>query len=131
VLHEAVSILTIRETPVNLTVILCFLSDACELTYIIVRKKCNIYAVNVGWLSVVSTATCYGLREPGTESQWVARLSTPVQNGPGAHPASYTMVTRFSQGYSGQGHGIDQPPPCSAEVKKEYSYTSTPHGPSW
>jgi len=41
VLHEAGSIFTIREIPVNLTVILCFLSDAYELTHIFVRKKKN------------------------------------------------------------------------------------------
>jgi hypothetical protein len=28
------------------------------------------------------------------------------------------------------GRGADHPPPSSAEVKKEYSYTSTPSGPS-
>jgi len=46
--HEAGSILTIRAIPVNLTVILCFLSDASELTHIFVRKKMQHYAVNVG-----------------------------------------------------------------------------------
>ena len=43
--------------------------------------------------SVVGIATGYGLDCPGIESQWAARLSAPVQTGPGAHPASCTMGT--------------------------------------
>ena len=39
VLHEAGSILTIKKIPMNLTAILCCLSDAREPTYIFVRKK--------------------------------------------------------------------------------------------
>jgi hypothetical protein len=43
--------------------------------------------------SFVGIATDYGLDDPGIESQWGARFSAPVQTGPGAHPASCTMVT--------------------------------------
>jgi hypothetical protein len=35
--------------------------------------------------------TGYGLDGPGIDSRWGARFSAPVQAGPGAHPASYTM----------------------------------------
>jgi len=35
----------------------------------------------------------YGLDGPGIESRWGARFSAPVQTGPGAHPASFTMGT--------------------------------------
>ena len=38
-------------------------------------------------------ATRYGLDGPGIESPWEARFSAPVQTGPGAQPASYTMGT--------------------------------------
>jgi hypothetical protein len=49
--------------------------------------------------SVVGIATCYGLDVPEIESRWGARFSPPVQTGPGAHPASYTMGTGLlSQG---------------------------------
>jgi hypothetical protein len=37
-------------------------------------------------------ATGYGLDGPGIESRW-GRVFPPVQTGPGAHPASCTMVT--------------------------------------
>jgi hypothetical protein len=43
--------------------------------------------------SVVGIATGYGLDGPGIESRWEARISAPVQTGPGAHPASCTMGT--------------------------------------
>ena len=43
--------------------------------------------------SSVGIATDYGLDGPGIESRWGARFSTPVQTGPGAHPASCTMGT--------------------------------------
>jgi len=36
----------------------------------------------------------------------------------GAHPASYTMDTGSFPGLKQQGHGIDHPPPSSAEVKE-------------
>jgi hypothetical protein len=37
----------------------------------------------------VGIATGYGLDGPGIESRW-GRFSSPVQTGPGAHPASST-----------------------------------------
>ena len=43
--------------------------------------------------SSVGKATRYGLDGQGIESRWGARFSAPVQTGPGAHPASYTMGT--------------------------------------
>jgi len=47
-----------------------------------------------GWDGVVGIATCYRLDDPGTESWKGAKFSTPVQNGPGVHPASCTMCSR-------------------------------------
>ena len=49
--------------------------------------------MGMGRESSVGNATRYGLDGPGMESQWKARFSTPVQTGPGAHPALYTMAT--------------------------------------
>ena len=59
--------------------------------------------------SVVGIATGYGLDGPGIESIG-ARLSAPVQTGPGAHPASYRMGTG-----------------CFPGVKSGRSVTLTPH----
>ena len=45
----------------------------------------------VGRDSSVVIVTHYRLDGPGIESNWGARLSAPVQTGPGAHTASCTM----------------------------------------
>jgi len=66
--------------------------------------------------SLVDIATCYGLDGPGIESRWGTRFSAPVQTGPEAYPASYTMGTRSFLGVKRPGRGVDHPPPSNAEV---------------
>jgi len=60
-----------------------------------------------------------------------ARFSTPIQTGPGAHPAACAMGTGAFPGVKWPGHGVDHPPP-SAEVKErvELCLYST-FGPPW
>jgi hypothetical protein len=61
-----------------------------------------------------------------------ARFSATVQNGPGAHPASYTMGTGSFTGIKRPGRGIDHPPTSSAEVKeREELYLYATSVPSW
>jgi len=61
-----------------------------------------------------------------------ARFSAPVQTGPGAHPASYSMGTGSLPGGKRPGRGVDHPPPSSAEVKERVElYLYSPYGPSW
>ena len=48
-----------------------------------------------------------------------ARLSATVQNGPGAHPASYTIGTVFFQGVKRPGRGVDHTPHLVPRLKKE------------
>jgi len=48
-----------------------------------------------------------------------ARFSEPVQTGPGAHPASYTMVTGSFPGVKRPGRGVDRPPHLAPRLKKE------------
>ena len=43
----------------------------------------------------------------------------PVQTGPGAHPASYTVGTGSFPAVKWPERGVDHPPPYSAEVKKK------------
>jgi hypothetical protein len=67
----------------------------------------------------VSTATRYSLDGPGSNPGVVgARFSAPVQNGPGAHPASYTMGTGSLPEVKRPGRGVDQPLSYSAETKE-------------
>jgi hypothetical protein len=61
-----------------------------------------------------------------------ARFSAPVQNGPGAHPASYTMGTGSFLGVKWLGRGTDYPPPSCAKVEgRTEVYICSPSGPSW
>jgi hypothetical protein len=53
----------------------------------------------------------YLLDGPGIESRWEAKFSIPVQTDPGAHPASFTMITGFlSRGQSGRGVALTTHP---------------------
>jgi hypothetical protein len=86
----------------------------------------------MGWDSSVSIATRYGLDGLGNESQCGPRFSAPIQTGPGALPASYTMGTRSFTGVKRPGHGVDNPPPSSVEIKETVElYLYSPFGPMW
>jgi hypothetical protein len=61
-----------------------------------------------------------------------ATFYPPVQTGPGAYPASYTMGTGSFPGVRRPEHGVDHPLPYSAEVKdRVYLCLYSPYGPSW
>jgi len=64
-----------------------------------------LYRLATGW-------TVRGSNPVGGE------FSAPVQTGPGAHPASYTMGTGSVPGVKWPGRGVDHPLPSSAEVKE-------------
>ena len=86
----------------------------------------------MGQDSSVGIATRCRLDGLGIESRWGARLSAPVQNGPGAHPASYTMDTGSFPTVKWPGRGVNHPPPSSTEVKERVElYLYSPSGPSW
>jgi len=70
--------------------------------------------------------TLYRLDNPGIESWWGVRFSAPVETGPEAHPASYTMGARSFPEVKRPGRGVDHPPHLVSRLKEEYSYTSTP-----
>ena len=60
-----------------------------------------------------------------------ARFSVPLQTGPGAHPASYTVANVSLPGVKLPGRVINHPPPSNAEVEERvelYLYSSS--GPS-
>ena len=73
-----------------------------------------------------SLANRYGLDGPGIESRCGTTFSAPLHTDPGAHPASYTMITEHFPGIKHPERGVYHPPPPSAEVKEELSYTSNP-----
>jgi len=60
------------------------------------------------------------------------RFSAPVQNGPGAHPASCTIGTGYFPGVKRPGRGVDHPPLLAPRLKKTVElYLYSPSGPSW
>jgi hypothetical protein len=60
------------------------------------------------------------------------RFSAPVENGPGAHPVSYTVGTGSLPGVKRPGRGSDHPLSSSDEVKERVElYLYSPSGPSW
>jgi hypothetical protein len=90
------------------------------------------YPTNADWNSSVGIATLYGLDGPGIGSRWEARLFAPVQTGPEAHPAPYTMGTGSFPGVKRPGCGVDHRPQSSAEVKERVEvYFYSPSVPSW
>jgi len=48
----------------------------------------------------------------------VAKFSVPAQNGPGAHPASYSKGNGPLPGLKWLGHGTDHQPQSSTKVKE-------------
>jgi hypothetical protein len=74
----------------------------------------------------VGIATGYGMDSPRIESRWGARISAPVQTGPGAHPSPVQWVPSLFRGKERPGRDADSLPPSSAVVMKRESYTSIP-----
>ena len=79
----------------------------------------------------VGIATRYGMDGPGIESLWGVRFPAPVQTGPVARPAYYTMGSGSFPGVERPGRGVDQITPYSAEVKEIVQlYFCSPSGAS-
>jgi len=63
---------------------------------------------------------------------WGASFSSPIKNGPGAHPASYIMGTGSFPGLKRPWPGVDYPITSSAEVKETVElYLYSPSEPTW
>ena len=61
-----------------------------------------------------------------------ARFFAPVQTGPGAHSASYTMGTGSFLGVKRPGRGADHPHPSKCRGQERVGlYLYSPSGPSW
>jgi hypothetical protein len=109
---------------------LLFCIHTCFITRIKVHRTNNSRCY-----AAISRFTLFigcGLNDRGSRVRFPAgagnfSLHHRVQNGSGAHPASYSVPTGgFSLVIKGPGREADHSPPSSAEVKNAWSYTSTP-----
>ena len=96
---------------------------------------CRLLLSPISMGNQVSPHYMYTLRPRGRSGDRIpmgTRFSTPVQTGPGAHRASYTMGTWSFPGVKRPGRGVDHPFPSSTEVKErvELCLYST-SGSSW
>jgi len=83
-----------------------------------------------GYLSRYSDSLRAG--RSGDRIPVVVRFSAPVQTGPGAHLASYTMGTGSFPEVERPERGVDHPSQSRAEVKERVGlYLYSPSGPSW
>ena len=81
------------------------------------------------WDSSVGIRNRYGIDGYGDRIPVEVRFSAPVQTGPRAHPASYTMGTGSFLGAKRPGRGVDHAPTSSAEVKERLElYLYSPFG---
>ena len=79
----------------------------------------NYLYITEGRDSAVGIGTSYGLDGPEIGSRWEGvKFSAPLQTGPRAHPAYYTLDTGSFPGLKQPGHGIDHQPLSSVEVKE-------------
>ena len=73
----------------------------------------------------------YRVQENTKNNREGARFSAPVQTGPGAHPASYTVGIGCLPGVKRLERGVNHPPPTNADVKERVDlYLYFPSGPS-
>ena len=107
----------------------CGYVDYCECCSLSYNSRCHVLRKNN------NTSTLMQSLRPGRPEDRIlvgARFSAPVQIGPGAHPASYTMGTGSSPGGKAAGAWRLPPTPSSAEVKERVEVClCSPSWPSW
>ena len=74
------------------------------------RNSTKILLLSYG--KIVTGLTVRGSNPDG------AKFSAPVQTGPGAHPAFYTLGTGSFPGVKRPGRGVDHPPHPVPRLKK-------------
>jgi hypothetical protein len=105
---------------------MCLYIYLCVLhvSYYVIQSNClEAYCFDGPGSSVV-IETGYGLDGLGIESGVGVGFFAHVHAGPETHPVSCAMGTGSFPGVKWPGRGADHPPPASAPVKQEESYTS-------
>ena len=81
------------------------------------KFNCHENKIHAYLHSAVVIATRYGLDGPGIEFRCMVRISTPVQAGPGTHPASYTRGTWSYSGLKRSVRDVDHSSHLSQMLK--------------
>lgn len=71
-----------------------------------------------GQFSLFCIARRFGLDFSGFERTWLARLSAPIQTGPGTHPTFYWVTGNFQEGTAARA-GFYHPLHLEPRLKKE------------
>jgi hypothetical protein len=91
-----------------------------------------VFAQGMGRDSSFDIATRYRLDSPGNESRWGRDFPRPSRPALGPTQAPIQWVLGLSWGVKRPGHGIDHPPPSSAEVKERVElYPCSTSEPLW
>jgi len=99
------------------------------LIYVILLKVSSSYGTFNGQLRQYSDSLL--AVGSGDRIPVAARFSAPIQTGPVAHPASYTIGTGSFPRIKRPGCGVDHRPASSTEVKERVElYIYSPSGPS-
>jgi hypothetical protein len=100
--------------------------------FVVIRNLHLAGITNVGRDSSVGIATRYGLDGPGIESQWGRDFPHPSTPALASTQPPVKGTGSFFQRAKRPGHGVDHPPPSSAEVKERVElYLYSPFGASW
>jgi hypothetical protein len=103
----------------------------CNVTISVII--CHGTLLSVGWCSVVSIVTCYGLDGLGIKfgGRGGDEIFCFCPDQPWGSPASSTVGTESFPERKWLGYGIDHPPPSHTEVKEiVVLYLYSPSGPS-
>ena len=90
---------------------------------------CTFFSHGPGWHSRYSDMLQAGW--PGDRILVGVRFSVPLQTGPKAHPAPYTMGTGSFPGVKHPGRGTDHPPYSTEAKERAELHLYSPFGPLW
>ena len=102
----------------------CFIDNHRDTIHqsVSVQYEVSALPVSLPYFSTVTPPTPLYAAVTYCVTVMSARFSAPVETGPGAHPAAYTMGTVSFPGLKRPGRGVDHPPHLAH---------SSPFGPSW
>ena len=116
-IHVITIVIILPDTPRSSRRYLSF--SSCQQNSVVFTSfPCLTHAQSTSFFLIHLTDSLWAGRS-GDRIPVGARFSAPVQTGPGAHPASYTMGTGSFPGIKRPRRGVDHPPHLALRLKKE------------